>query len=98
LHHELAIHRSGPNNASHRRVGLGLNYIPTSVRTTTPVRMSAMLVRGKDEYGNFDLIEPPKAELDDAAIAAHWQINSRYRDNYNEMVKRHEAEFAAAAK
>ncbi len=97
LHHELAIHRSSPNNASHRRIGLGLNYIPTSVRTTTSVRMSAMLVRGKDEYGHFDLIDPPKAELDEAALAAHQQINSRYRDNYNEMVKRHEAEFAVAA-
>jgi non-haem Fe2+, alpha-ketoglutarate-dependent halogenase len=28
LHHELAVHRSAPNNASHRRVGIGLNYIP----------------------------------------------------------------------
>ena len=97
LHHELAIHRSSPNNASHRRIGIGLNYIPTSVRTTTSVRMSAMLVRGNDEYGHFDPIDPPKAERDEAALAAHLQINSRYRDNYNEMVKRHETEFATAA-
>jgi non-heme Fe2+,alpha-ketoglutarate-dependent halogenase len=97
LHHELAIHRSSPNSATHRRIGIGLNYIPTSVRTTTPVRMSAMLVRGKDEYGHFDLIDPPKGELDHAALAAHDQIGSLYRDNYNEMVKRHEAEFATAA-
>src|ERR1700689_4348636 len=27
LHHELAVHRSAPNNASHRRVGIGLEYI-----------------------------------------------------------------------
>ncbi len=97
LHHELAIHRSSPNNASHRRIGIGLNYIPTSVRTTSSVRMSAMLVRGTDAYGHFDPIDPPKAERDAAALAAHLQINSRYRDNYNEMVKRHETEFAIAA-
>ena len=97
LHHELAIHRSSPNNASHRRIGIGLNYIPTSVRTTSSVRMSAMLVRGTDAYGHFDLIDPPKAERDAAALAAHLQINSLYRDNYNEMVKRHETEFATAA-
>ena len=97
LHHELAIHRSSPNNASHRRIGIGLNYIPTSVRTTSSVRMSAMLVRGTDAYGHFDPIDPPKAERDEAALAAHLQINSRYRDNYNEMVKRHETEFATAA-
>lgn len=97
IHHELAIHRSTPNNAAHRRVGIGLHFIPTSVRTTTSVRMSAMLVRGKDEYGHFDLIDPPKAERDAAALAAHAQINGRYRDNYNEMVVRHEREFAPAA-
>src|ERR1700761_3991342 len=27
LHHELAVHRSAPNHAGHRRVGIGLNYI-----------------------------------------------------------------------
>ena len=97
LHHELAIHRSSPNNASHRRIGIGLNYIPPSVRSTTSVRMSGMLVRGNDKYGHFDPIDPPKAERDEAALAAHLQINSRYRDNYNEMVKRHETEFATAA-
>ena len=97
LHHELAIHRSSPNNADHRRIGIGLNYIATHVRSTTAVRMGAMLVRGTDEYGNFDLIDRPKGELDPAALAAHLRINSRYRDNYNEMVQRHEATFATAA-
>ena len=97
LHHEVAIHRSSPNTSSHRRIGIGLNYIPTSVRTTTSVRMTAMLVRGEDKYGHFDLIDPPKGELDAEALATHEKVSTRYRDNYNEMVKRHEAEFAAAA-
>src|SRR5665213_1198304 len=26
LHHEFAVHRSAPNNAAHRRVGIGLNF------------------------------------------------------------------------
>ena len=38
LHHELSVHRSAPNHASHRRVGIGLNYIPTHVRVDGPVR------------------------------------------------------------
>ena len=97
LHHELAIHRSSPNNASHRRIGIGLNYIPTHVRTTGATRMHAMLVRGEDTYGHFDLIDPPKAERDEAALAVHKNVGDRYRENYNEMVKRHEAEHAAAA-
>ena len=48
LHHELAVHRSAPNRAAHRRVGIGLNYIPTHVRVNSPVRLMAMLVRGED--------------------------------------------------
>ncbi len=47
LHHEFAVHRSAPNNASHRRVGIGLNYIPAHVRVEGPVRCRAMLVRGE---------------------------------------------------
>ena len=58
LHHELAVHRSAPNNASHRRIGIGLNYIPPHVRVEGPVRCCAMLVRGEDRYGHFDLIDP----------------------------------------
>src|ERR1700761_2639204 len=39
LHHEFAVHRSAPNNASHRRIGIGLNYVPTHVRVDSPVRL-----------------------------------------------------------
>ncbi len=89
LHHELAVHRSAPNHASHRRVGIGLNYIPTHVRVDSPVRCKAMLVRGEDRYGHFDLIDPPSAERDAAALAVHQQVSDRYRENYNIQVKRH---------
>ena len=53
LHHELAVHRSAPNHAAHRRVGIGLNYIPTHVRVNSPVRLMAMLVRGEDTLRPF---------------------------------------------
>jgi hypothetical protein len=96
LHHELAVHRSAPNNASHRRVGIGLNYLPAHVRVDGPVRCMAMLVRGEDRYGHFDLIEPPGAERDPAALAVHQQVSDRYRENYNVQVRRHEQMFAAA--
>ncbi len=96
LHHEFAVHRSAPNNASHRRVGIGLNYIPTHVRVDGPVRCCAMLVRGEDTYGHFDLIDPPTAERDAAALAVHQQVSDRYRANYNEQVQRHAQRFAPA--
>jgi hypothetical protein len=97
LHHELAVHRSAPNRAAHRRVGIGLNYMPTHVRVNSPVRLSAMLVRGEDRYGHFDLIDPPSAERDPAALAVHQEVSDRYRANYNVQVKRHEHHDAATA-
>jgi hypothetical protein len=95
LHHELAAHRSAPNNAGHRRVGIGLNYVPAHVRADGPVRLKAMLVRGQDRYGYWDLIDPPAAERDAAALATHMAVSEQYRANYRHQVARHEAMFAA---
>ena len=94
LHHELAIHRSAPNNASHRRIGIGLNYMAPHVRIDGPVRCKAMLVRGEDRFGHFDLYEPPAAERDAAALATHQSVSDRYRENYKVQVGRHEEQFA----
>ena len=94
LHHELAVHRSAPNNASHRRVGIGLNYIPAHVRVDGPVRLKAMLVRGEDRYGHFDLVDPPAAERDTAALAVHQAVSDCYRENYRYQVIRHEQAYA----
>jgi non-heme Fe2+,alpha-ketoglutarate-dependent halogenase len=96
LHHELAVHRSQPNQTAHRRVGIGLNYIPTRCRVEGPVRLTAMLVRGEDTYRHFDLTNPPTAERDDAALAIHQRATDQYRKNYAVQVRRHEQEFAAA--
>lgn len=96
LHHEYAVHRSQPNQTAQRRVGIGLNYIPTHCRVKGSVRVCAMLVRGEDTYGHFELTEPPTAERDAAALAAHQRAVDRYRQNYAEQVRRHEQEFTAA--
>jgi ectoine hydroxylase-related dioxygenase (phytanoyl-CoA dioxygenase family) len=97
LHHELAVHRSAPNHAAHRRVGIGLNYLPPHVRVNSPVRLKAMLVRGDDRYGNFELVDPPRAERDEAALATHQEVSDRYRANYKVQVERHAERFAAQA-
>ena len=70
LHHVLLAHGSGPNTTGDRRIGLAMRYIPPHVRQLK-VRDSAMLVRGRDTHGNFDLEPEPTADLDEAAIAAH---------------------------
>ena len=89
LHHGLCAHRSGPNTSGHRRIGLGLNYIPTHVRPVGKVKPAAMLVRGVDRFNNFERVEPARDELTTEAVATHdWAIGL-YRDAYLEEEARH---------
>jgi hypothetical protein len=96
IHHGLCMHYSGPNRAAHRRIGLGFNYMPAHVCCDGPVRMAAMLVRGQDKWGHFDLIEPPVTEFDPDSLALHEDIYARYGANYREQIARHEREFTAS--
>jgi hypothetical protein len=57
-------------------------------------RMPAMLVRGTDRYGHFDLYEPPVEELGQKELAVHDHVYSCYAENYREQLKKHEEEFA----
>lgn len=77
LHHVRLIHGSSPNQADHRRIGYAVRYIPTHVRQLTPVRDSAMLVRGVDTYNNFDHDPSPRSEFDPAAVAYHAALVER---------------------
>lgn len=91
MHHGLCAHRSGPNRAQHRRVGLGLNFIPPHVAGELSEKPAAMLVRGEDRYGHFELLSPPKAELDAEAVATHAHAIGLYHRNYIEAEARHAA-------
>jgi hypothetical protein len=77
LHHVRMFHGSPPNRSADRRIGYAIRYVPTYVRQISPVRDSATLVRGVDEYGHFDLEEPPAADLDPAACERHAAIMRR---------------------
>jgi non-heme Fe2+,alpha-ketoglutarate-dependent halogenase len=70
LHHVLLVHGSGPNTTDDRRIGYAIRYIPPHVHQLKG-RDSAMLVRGRDTHGHFDPEPEPRADLDDAARAAH---------------------------
>jgi len=96
MHHGLCAHRSGPNTADHRRIGLGLNFIPAHVRPVGAVKPVALLVRGIDRYHHFENGEWPQAELDARGLAMHERAVSLYRDGYIEEEARHAREFARA--
>ena len=78
LHHTLTVHSSGTNQSDDWRIGVGISYIPTSVRHIAPTRLSATLARGTDRFNHFDHEPAPRAELDAAAVAVHADSQSRY--------------------
>ena len=59
LHHGRTFHASHPNRTEDRRIGVAFRYIMPSMRQTHIKMQTAMLARGVDNYGHFDLIEPP---------------------------------------
>jgi len=90
LHHTLCVHCSPPNVASDRRIGHGVSYIPTHVKHIGTTRQRAMLVRGQDEYGHFDLEPAPTGDA--ARNKAEWaKSHKAYRRGYEEQVEWHEA-------
>jgi ectoine hydroxylase-related dioxygenase (phytanoyl-CoA dioxygenase family) len=78
LHHTLTVHSSGTNRSDDWRIGVGISYIPASVRHIGPTRLSATLARGTDRFSHFDHEAAPQAELDDAALGVHADSQSRY--------------------
>ncbi len=89
MHHGLCPHRSGPNTANYRRIGLGMNFIATSVRPIGAIKPAAMLVRGVDHYNHFERVGPPKVELDVQSVATHERAATLYRNCYLEEEARH---------
>ena len=94
IHHGLCPHRSGPNTASHRRIGLGLDYIPGHVRSIGAFQTAAMPVRGEDHWGHFELVTQPKTELDTDALATRERALAPYRATYREQEALHMRRFA----
>ena len=74
FHHGNLLHSSGPNNSDERRIGFAINYIAPHVRQIVANEDFAMLVRGEDRYGNFQLVPAPDEDLSDDAMAWHEKI------------------------
>jgi len=58
VHHTAVVHGSGVNRSHDARIGIALRFVPTEVRQQA-AKPLAMLVRGQDSYGHFELLEPP---------------------------------------
>jgi len=88
LHHTHLVHSSEPNRTGERRIGIGVSYIPTHCRLVNDVRVTASLVRGRDEYGHFDLEPRPVADFDATARAAHAASVERFFESNRLLASR----------
>jgi non-haem Fe2+, alpha-ketoglutarate-dependent halogenase len=77
LHDGKLIHASRPNQTADRRIGFAVRYVPTHVRQIAGPRDSAMLCRGKDKFGHFDLEPRPTGDFEPAQVAVQTEIEAR---------------------
>ena len=71
LHHVGIVHGSNANMSSKPRIGCAVRFITPEVVQDGAARQIAQLVRGRDEFGHFDLVAPPEkdtASSEDEAI------------------------------
>ena len=90
VHHTHTAHRSGPNTASFRRVGVTLTYVPAHVAVRAKVKPSAALVRGTDRWRNFE--DEPRPQVDYGEKEREFQqyANSLFRAVYDEERPRYQ--------
>jgi ectoine hydroxylase-related dioxygenase (phytanoyl-CoA dioxygenase family) len=71
LHHVDLVHGSRANTSGRPRIGFAIRYVAPDV-TQAGWHHPVLLVRGRDDDRNFDVVEPPRAgSLADGVAAMH---------------------------
>jgi len=81
LHHIGIAHGSKANSSDQPRIGIAVRYIAPEVVQRGAERQIVHLVRGRDEYGNFEIVAPPA----DAVSAAEVRKEADRRITRNVM-------------
>ena len=81
LHHIGIAHGSKANSSDQPRIGIAVRYIAPEVVQKGVERQMVQLVRGRDEYGNFEIVAPPA----DAVSAAEVRKEADRRITTNVM-------------
>ncbi|MSO22101.1 MAG: phytanoyl-CoA dioxygenase family protein [Acidobacteria bacterium] len=79
LHHIWIIHGSAANASSIPRIGIAIRYVTPEVVQDSPGRPVAILVRGQDDRGNFELAPPPVGRRETDLAQMHTEIIDRIR-------------------
>ena len=61
LHHIGVVHGSGQNYSGDARIGFAIRFVAPEVRQDVESAF-AMLVRGEDRHGHFELLDPPEPD------------------------------------
>jgi len=79
LHHVWTVHGSKANTSDVPRIGLAIRYVAADVKQESPTRPLAILARGRDRYGNFELQPAPNEDTVPADGGQHAEIVNRMR-------------------
>lgn len=71
LHHVNIIHGSNPNPSDRSRIGFAPRFTTPRTRQIDGQPLAAVLARGRDDHGHFELLAAPPALGFDEAVAAH---------------------------
>lgn len=80
IHNGRLAHGSGPNSTDDRRIGLSLQYMPTSSKQTLVDWDTAALVRGVDNFNHFEHGSSPESDLHPDAVEFHAKANEALRN------------------
>ena len=70
LHHVKIVHGSPPNRSDARRYGFAIRYVAAHVKQRGDMP-TAILVRGRDDYGYFKPDPVPKGDFDPEIMALY---------------------------
>jgi ectoine hydroxylase-related dioxygenase (phytanoyl-CoA dioxygenase family) len=80
FHNYRLAHASGANNATDRRIGVSMHFMPTDTQQIVGEWDSAALVRGEDTFGNFAPTPIPEMDFDPVAMAFHVRAQKAQSD------------------
>jgi non-heme Fe2+,alpha-ketoglutarate-dependent halogenase len=86
FHHTCTVHQSQPNRSDERRIGIALSFIPPRTRYIGRRRMPACLLRGRDEYGHFDLQPRPQVDFGEIEMQRHDTTFKAYIESFYEQL------------
>jgi non-haem Fe2+, alpha-ketoglutarate-dependent halogenase len=79
LHHVWIVHGSKANMSDLPRIGLAIRYVAAEVRQESPTPPLAMLVRGQNKHGHFELLPAPVEDSIPGDGGRHTEIVNRIR-------------------